>query len=144
MSPGIASSPRPGTAFIRVADTHQPWIAGYRCPDCGAVALDKPLACRRCSSRKSLLEFHAAERGRIYTWTVVERSYPGVAVPFVSVIVDLDDGLTLKGTLREHAAGAERSGMRVRLLFDDAGGARDADGVPYVGYHFVPLEEAAQ
>jgi uncharacterized OB-fold protein len=95
------------------------------------------LACRHCSSRKPLQEFRAAERGSIYSWTVVERSYPGIPVPFVSVIVDLDDGLSLKGTLRGADRDAVRAGLPVSLVFDDAGGAVDADGAAYVGYHFV-------
>jgi hypothetical protein len=27
--------------------------------------------------------------------------------------------------------------MPVRLVFDDAGGARDKDGAAYIGFHFV-------
>ena len=74
---------------------------------------------------------------------MVERSYPGVAVPFVSAIVDLDGGLALKGTLRGASAESLRMGLPVRLVFDDAGGARDKEGAPYIGFHFVPRGEAA-
>ena len=139
MSASLIPSPRPATGFIRVGEDLQAWIGGYRCPDCGAVALQSTLACRHCSSRNPLQEFRAAGRGRIYSWTVVERSYPGVPVPFVSVIVDLDDGLCLKGTLREADRDSVRAGMPVSLVFDDAGGAVDADGAAYIGFHFIPL-----
>jgi uncharacterized OB-fold protein len=80
----------------------------------------------------------------VYAWTVVERSYPGVTVPFISVIVDLSDGLTLKGTLRGVDALSLQGGMPVALAFDDAGGARDANGAPYVGYHFVAARGDSQ
>lgn len=73
---------------------------------------------------------------------MVHRSYPGVAVPFVSVIVDMADGLTLKGTLRDAAAADLRQGLPVRLVFDDAGGAHDKESAPYVGFHFLPQGEA--
>lgn len=139
MSASHMPSPRPATGFIRIGKDLRAWIAGYRCPDCGAVALQMTLACRHCSSRKPLQEFRAAERGSIYSWTVVERSYPGIPVPFVSVIVDLDDGLSLKGTLRGADRDSVRAGMPVSLAFDDAGGAVDADGAAYIGYHFTPL-----
>ena len=69
---------------------------------------------------------------------MVERSYPGVTVPFVSAIVDLDDGLTLKGTVIGVAPGSLRQGLPLRLVFDDAGGACDKDGAPYIGFHFEP------
>ena len=79
--------------------------------------------------------------GKLYSWAVIHRSYPGITVPFVSAIVDLDGGMTLKGTLRDVDLEALRPGLAVRVAFDDAGGARDSQGAPYVGFHFVPKEE---
>ena len=129
---------KPGHGAIRIRAGEAPWIAGFRCSNCGAVVTEQTMACRRCASRKPLQPFRASERGSVYAWTVVERSYPGVAVPFVSVIVDLSDGLTLKGTLRSVAIESVRAGMPVALVFDDAGGAHDGSGAPYIGFHFEP------
>jgi uncharacterized protein len=129
---------KPGHAVLRVADGEAPWIAGFRCADCGTVAMEPTMACRRCASRAPSQPFHASERGRVYAWTVVERSYPGVTVPFISVIVDLSDGLTLKGTLLGVSVDSVQAGMPVALVYDDAGGARNASGAPYVGFHFLP------
>ena len=58
-------------------------------------------------------------------------------MPFISAIVDLDGGLTIKGTLRGIAHEALQVGTKVRVEFDDAGGAVDKQGVPFVGFHFV-------
>lgn len=95
------------------------------------------MACRACASRVQPEPYRSPETGTLYTWSVVHRSYPGVEVPFVSAIVDLDGGLSFKGTLKGVEADALEPGMSVRLVFDDAGGAVDADGHPYVGFHFV-------
>ena len=76
--------------------------------------------------------------GKLFTWSMVHRSFPGIAVPFLSVIVDLDDGLTLKGTLRDAGEDDVKAGLPVTLVFDDAGGAKDANGAGFVGFHFVP------
>jgi uncharacterized OB-fold protein len=129
--------PQPGTKVVRVGPDGSAWIEGFRCGACGAVMLVATLACRACASRTPPEPFRAKETGKLYSWTVVHRSYPGVAVPFVSAIVDLDDGLTLKGTLRGVAVEALKTGLPVRLVFDDAGGAKDSAGAPYVGFHFV-------
>jgi uncharacterized protein len=129
---------KPAHEVVRITNG-APWIAAFRCVDCGAVAAQQTLACRRCASRAPLQSFRASERGRVHSWSVVERSYPGVVVPFVSVIVDLSDGLTLKGTLRDVDVDAMAAGMSVALVFDDAGGACDANGALFVGYHFVPV-----
>ena len=135
--------PKPANAVIRVAANGQPYIEGFRCRDCGAVVAEPTLACRRCGTREAPEPFTASEHGRLHSWSVVERSYPGIAVPFVSAIVDFDDGLTLKGTLREASRDALQQNMPVHLVFDDAGGATDKDGTPFVGFHFVP-EGASQ
>ena len=134
-------APKPGTGVIRISADGRPSIEGFRCAACEGAFTEATMACRRCASRAAPEPFRAVETGKVYSWSVVHRSYPGIAVPFVSAIVDLDDGLTLKGTLRSDPA-AVRQGMPVALVFDDAGGAHDKDGVPYVGFHFVSQGDA--
>ncbi|WP_229732783.1 Zn-ribbon domain-containing OB-fold protein [Sphingomonas psychrolutea] len=129
---------KPGTKVVRVGPDGAAWIEGYRCDECGAVVTVATMACRNCASRTPPAPFRATDHGTLYSWSVVHRSYPGIAVPFVSAIVDLHDGLSLKGTLRNVDATTLRLGMPVVLVFDDAGGAHDQNGAPYVGYHFVP------
>lgn len=130
--------PKPGHKAIRVAADGSAYVEGFRCGACGAAFPEATMACRACANRTPPEPFRASETGSLYSWSVVHRSYPGVAVPFVSAIVDLDDGLTLKGTLRDLAIERLKAGMPVQLVFDNAGGATDKDGVPYVGFHFIP------
>jgi len=100
------------------------------------------MACRACTSRTPPQPYRSAETGTLYTWSVVHRSYPGVEVPFISAIVDLAGGLSFKGTLKGISHGILKAGMPVRLVFDDAGGAVDTDGNPYIGFHFVAGDAA--
>lgn len=136
------AAPKPGNKVIRIGQDGAPWIEGYRCAECGAAVAEQTMACRACASRTPPEPFRATQDGSLYSWSVVERSYPGVKVPFVSAIIDLDDGLTLKGTLAGVDAPALRQGLPVRLIFDDAGGARDTEGAPYIGFHFTPRGDA--
>lgn len=138
----IVDLPKPAHAVIRIAENGEPAIEGFRCDDCGGVFADQTLACRACASRRIPQPFRARTAGRLHSWSVVHRSYPGIKVPFVSAIVDLDDGLTLKGTLRDVDHASLRQGLPVSVMFDDAGGARDKGGNPYVGFHFVPAGDA--
>ena len=82
-------------------------------------------------------------RGKLYTYTIIHRSYPGVKTPFVMAVVDLDDGVTLRGTMIDVAAdpAAIRFDMRVKTIFRESG-QKDASGHPYLSYVFVPDEEA--
>jgi uncharacterized OB-fold protein len=132
------TNPKPGTRVIRIGADGAVWIEGFRCGACDAVTPDRTMACRACANRAAPEPFRAAETGKLHTWSVVYRSYPGVAVPFVSAIVDLDDGLSVKGTVRNVEIDHLRAGMPVQLVYDDAGGVRDAEGAPYIGFHFVP------
>ena len=138
-----AALSRPAHAAVRIAEDGTPGIEGYRCAACGATMLDQPLACRSCGDRTPPAPFRAAEAGRVVTWSLVLRSFPGVAVPFVSAIVDLDGGPTLKATIRDVDPDALHVGMPVALVFDDAGGARDKDDGSYIGFHFVPAGASA-
>jgi len=136
----VAALPsKSANGLVQVAEDGQPWLRGFRCDVCGAVVGEPTLCCRACGVRTAPAAVRLAGQGKLYTWSVVHRSFPGVAVPFVSAIIDLDDGLTLKATLRDVAPDGLRSGLPVKLVFDDAGGATDADGAPYIGFHFEPL-----
>jgi uncharacterized OB-fold protein len=132
----------PATRYIRSDAAGKPFIEAWRCDACGAQYLEERIACARCGSTEGFAAFAAAGRGSIYTYTIVHRSYPGIAAPFISVVVDLDDGLVLKGNLLRVASVPTPSigGMRVQLIFAEAGGAKSPDGRPYLAYFFEPLE----
>ena len=139
---GPASEPRPAHRAVRTGSDGSHWIESLRCEDCGAIVAEPAMACRRCASRRPLVAVRGAGPGKLYSWAVIHRSYPGIAVPFVSAIVDLDGGMTLKGTLRDVDMVSLRPGLAVRVVFDDACGARDSQGAPYVGFHFVAGDAA--
>lgn len=133
---------RPALPWIKLGeDTH---VEAFRCAACSATMTSEPLGCPSCGSTGTLRAFRVAETGRLHCYSIVHRSFPGVATPFVSAIVDMDDGVTLKGVLRGVAPdpGALSFGLRVRMRFDDALGRRDSAGHPYVSYFFEPLAAA--
>jgi len=138
-----ALGPKSGHKVVRVGADGSAWFEAFRCKNCGAVFAEQTKACRSCCGRDTLSAFRPAPIGKLYSWTVVHRSYPGIKVPFASAIVDLQDGLALKGTLRLDDLASLKAGMPVRLVIDDAGGAKDKDGRPYVGFHFIAEGEGA-
>ena len=127
----------PGRSNIAVAENGDAWVLGYRCSACGTAAEVPTIACRRCHARGTMEEFRAGDSGKLLTWSIVHRSYPGVPVPFVSAVVRLDDGISIKGNLDGVAHDDLSAGMPVRLVMDDAGGAKDKEGNDYVAYHFT-------
>jgi uncharacterized protein len=79
------------------------------------------------------------EQGRLYSYTIVYRSYPGIKVPFISAIVDLDGGGTVKGNLLEVEPDPTRLpfDMPVRMVFRDAQLA-SAEGGGHTAHFFIP------
>ncbi len=126
--------------YIRFDSRGEPFIEGRRCRACGAVMVDERLACPACGGRVGFDLFRGAERGKLHAYSIVRRSYPGVPVPFVSAVVDLEDGLSLKGNLVGVAAEPEAlpAKLPVKLVFGDALGRKDKEGNSYIAYFFEP------
>lgn len=139
MSVDTEATLAPATRFIQIAPSGRAHIQGYRCNACGAVYLDQRLACARCADRGGLTAFEASSRGVVHTYSIVHRSYPGIKTPFISVIVDLDDGLVLKGNLEgvDPTPSNDIFGMPVRVAFKTLE-QKTSSGVPYVTYYFEP------
>ncbi len=81
-----------------------------------------------------------AETGKLYNYTVVPSELPRAwPVPFISAIVDLDGGGTLKGNLIDFPPSPEaiKYDMPVKVVFKDAG-RKDKDGASYLAYFFTP------
>jgi hypothetical protein len=80
-----------------------------------------------------------SDQGKLYNFTVVYRNFPGVEVPFISAIVDLEGGGTLKGNLVDIVSSPEalKFDMPIKVVYRDAG-RKDAEGRSYLSYFFTP------
>ena len=130
----------PATSFIKFGRDGAPFIEGQRCKACNTPFLEERPACARCGSREGFTSFKASDKGTLYTYSIVQRSFPGVPVPFVSAVVDLEDGLVLKGDLLDVPPDPAKIkfGMPVQIVFDEVSGQKSADGRPFVAYFFKP------
>jgi uncharacterized OB-fold protein len=127
-----------------------PHLVGQVCQDCDAVFLDRRNACGRCSGTSFVVR-DLASTGTLRTFSVIHRAGPGVVTPYISVIVDLDGGGTVKANLAGDRAEIERLtkepreipfGARVSMVTFPAG--RDASGVEAVGFGFELGEQPAK
>jgi uncharacterized protein len=117
-----------------------PYLLGSRCDECGTVFLGVRENCGRCCARRRMQPARLAVRGRLYSYTIVYRSYPGIRVPFISAIVDLEAGGTIKGNLVEIEPNPEKLkyGMPVKVVFRGAECALGEEAAGYVAHFFVP------
>ena len=135
----ISPTPLPAVPYLKIPEGGDPYLEGYRCGRCGAVFLSERLACASCTTRGQISPMRLSNAGKLYNYTVVHRSFPGVSVPFVFAIVDLDGGGTIKGNLVDIAPSPEliKFDMPVRVIYADAG-RKDKTGNSYLSYAFVP------
>ena len=87
------------------------------CRDCGVITMDPAPACCGCFSANLDWEVSAGT-GEVYSWTTVWRPQtPAFTVPYVAVIVELDEGFWLLANLIGCPVDAAHVGMRVKATF---------------------------
>jgi uncharacterized protein len=139
-----ALTPKPVVPFLKGAATvESSYLEALGCERCGKLFLDSRRHCAACGARDAMQPKRLQQTGSLHAFTIVYRSFPGVKVPYVSAIVDLDGGGTVKGNLLETAPDprAIEIGMRVRLryaLIDRGPGANGEPRPPILTYAFIP------
>ncbi|MBI3678004.1 MAG: OB-fold domain-containing protein [Proteobacteria bacterium] len=133
---------KPAVSFLKTAENGAPYLAGSKCKKCGEVFVGTRDTCAKCFTRGQMDHIHLADTGRLYNFTVVHRNFPGVPVPFISVIVDLDGGGTLKGNLLdvEPDPAKIKFDMPVKVVYRNAG-RKDKEGNGYFAYFFTPANK---
>lgn len=134
------TGPLPVVKFLKIPSMGDPYLEGHKCQNCGAIFLGERTICGKCSTRDAMEAVPLAKTGKLYSYSIVHRSFPGIATPYVSAIVDLDGGGTVKGNLIDVEPDPEKIAfdMPVDVVFDDALGRKDKDGNSYLSYFFKP------
>ena len=131
----------PVVDYLKLPENGDPFLEGHKCSKCNAMFLGERKVCSSCFSRGSLEAIKLNNTGKLYSYSIVFRSFPGIDVPYISAIVDLDGGGTIKGNLIDVEPDPEKIkfDMPVEVIFDDALGRKDADGNSYISYFFKPI-----
>ena len=134
------SKPLPAVDFLKIPEQGDPYLEAHKCGPCGSIYLDPRNACAKCSARGQFTPTRLSNDGHLYVFSVVYRSFPGVDVPYISAIVDLEGGGTIKGNLIgiEPDPAKIKMGMPIRVVYKDALGRKDREGNSYLSYFFEP------
>lgn len=134
-----AKGPLPVVPYLKIPADGPPHLEAQQCNGCGAIFLAERNTCAHCGESGLMRAKPLANTGSLYVYSIVHRSFPGVAVPYVSAIVDLDGGGTVKGNLINIEPDPEkiRMGMPVEVVYQIAP-TKDADGNEYLTYYFQP------
>jgi uncharacterized OB-fold protein len=129
----------PIVPFLKIPQSGDPYLEGCKCTKCGAIFLDERDTCASCGTQGQLETQKLSNLGELYVYSITYRSFPGVEVPYVSAVVDLEGGGTVKGNLIDVEPDPEkiRMGMPVEVVYQIAP-RKDRDGNEYLTYYFKP------
>lgn len=135
-----AEAPLPVVPFLKIPEGGEPYLEGSVCLRCDTTFLGQRSVCAKCGSREEFDTKRLSNRGTLHTYSIVHRAFPGVAVPFISAVVDLEDGVSIKGNLLDVPLDPKQIpfGMPVEVVYKDALNRKDAAGRAYVSYFFQP------
>ncbi len=75
------------------------YLWGVVCKQCGAKYLGTRTACGNCASTGPFEETRFSDEGEIYVFAVVYQTVPGLEAPYVAAIIDLKDGVSVRGNV---------------------------------------------
>jgi uncharacterized OB-fold protein len=134
-----AKAPLPVVDFLKIPAQGSPYLEGHKCKACGAMFLGERSVCASCGARDQIGAIRLSNKGTLYVFSIVHRSFPGIETPYVSAVVDLEGGGTVKGNLVNIEPNPEKikMGMPVEVIYRVAP-RKDAQGNEYLTYYFQP------
>jgi hypothetical protein len=135
------AKPLPVVEYLKLPEDGDPYLEGHKCSNCDSMYLGERAVCSKCGSRDTIEAVKLSNTGKLYVYSIVYRSFPGIEVPYISAIVDLDGGGTVKGNLINVDPAPENIefDMPVEVVYKDALGRKDKDGNSYLSYFFQPV-----
>jgi uncharacterized OB-fold protein len=91
---------RPIVPFLRLGSNgDKAHLVGQKCAACGAVYIGNRVACGKCAATGPFNEIRLSDTGKLWVYTIVYQSVPGITTPYVAAIVDLPEGVSVNCTV---------------------------------------------
>ena len=135
----LTDQPLPIVPFLKVPESGDPYLEGFKCTSCDGITLKTRMACGKCGGRDTFAPFKLQNKGTLHTYSIIYRAFPGIDVPFISAIADLEGGGTIKTNMTGIEANPEKItlGMDIQVTYGIAP-RKDADGNEYMTYYIQP------
>jgi len=134
------TGPRPILPIFKLQP--KPHLVGSKC-SCGAIFLDtKRIACSKCGATGPFAQVDLSTKGTVWVFSVIHQSFPGIKTPYVTAVVDLPEGVSVKSNLIDvdpedlQKNPQKAFGMPVELVATQV--ATDRQGNPVMAFQFKP------
>ena len=131
------TGPRPIVPWLKLAP--KPHLEGIKCGACGAIYLDpKRVACSKCGASDNFQPVTLSDKGKVYVFSVVHQSFPGIKTPYVTAIVDLPEGVSVRCNINGLDPDPKnfKFGMPVQMVTETV--STDREGNEVVAFSFRP------
>lgn len=116
----------------------RPYLSANECTSCGARFFDRRNACANCGKR-DFKKARVRNGAKLKAFTIVHRAAPGIPAPYVSAIVETDDGTTVRSNVVncDPTPEAVNLGMKLKLTTYPIG--KDDEGTEAVAFGYEPV-----
>ena len=122
--------------YLRLGN--RPHLSANECTHCGARFFDRRNACAKCG-REEFKKARVKNGAKLKAFTIVHRAAPGIPAPFVSAIVETDDGTTVRSNVVncDPSPEAVTLGMKLKLTTYSIG--TDDEGTEAIAFGYQPV-----
>ena len=115
----------------------RPYLKAKECTQCGARFFDRRVACGNCGSQE-FKNARVRNGGIVKSFTIVHRAAPGIPAPYVSAIIETDDGTSVRANVVNCEPDPDhvRLGMKVKLTTYSIG--TDDEGTEAIAFGYQP------
>src|SRR5271169_5631717 len=138
------TGPRPIVSWLKLSP--KPHLEGIKCENCGAIYLDpKRVACSKCGETEKFKPIALSDKGKVYVFSVVHQSFPGIKTPYITAIVDLPEGVSVRSNIID--IDPEDAQKNPKQMFDmpvemvTSVVAKDREGHEVVAFSFKPSKK---
>jgi uncharacterized OB-fold protein len=135
-TPKKATPQVPLVDYLRLGD--RPYLSANECKNCGARFFDRRNACASCGTRE-FKKARVRNGAKLKAFTIVHRAAPGIPAPYVSAIVETDDGTTVRSNVVNCEATPEAVNLGMKLKLTTYPIGKDDEGTEAVAFGYEPV-----
>jgi uncharacterized OB-fold protein len=115
----------------------RPYLKARECTSCGARFFDRRIACGNCGAQE-FKNARVRNQGVVTSFTIVHRAAPGIPAPYVSAIIETEDGTSVRSNVVNCTPDPDhvKLGMKVKLTTYSIG--TDDEGTEAIAFGYQP------
>ena len=116
----------------------RPYLKARECTSCGARFFDRRIACGNCGAQ-GFKNARVRNQGVVTAFTIVHRAAPGIPAPYVSAIIQTEDGTSVRSNVVNCTPDPDHVtlGMKVKLTTYSIG--TDDEGTEAIAFGYQPV-----